>query len=44
MWYGKKENSIFEPSKGGMGIRLNVARTKFIKIMVDDIYKNDSPN
>ncbi len=34
---GRKENKIFEPSSGGIGIKLNRARTKFIITMIDAI-------
>ena len=32
-WNGKKEASIFEPSRGGIGIKLKIARNIFIYIV-----------
>ena len=43
MLYGKIEKRIFEPSRGGIGTRLNVARTKFIKTIIDEMYVKASP-
>lgn len=42
--YGKNENSIFEPSSGGIGIKLNVASTRLINTIIVPIYKKDSPS
>ena len=36
---GKKVKRICDPSKGGMGIKLNIASIKFIKIMKEKIEK-----
>ena len=38
---GNKAYNIFDPSNGGIGIRLNIARTRFIKTTVKDISIND---
>ena len=35
--FGKRENRTLEPSKGGMGIMLNKARTRFTKTMIEVI-------
>lgn len=40
---GKKPKSIFEPSSGGIGTRLNIAKAKFIKTIVDTTVINLSP-
>jgi len=34
---GRKENKIFEPSSGGIGMILNNAKTKFISTIIDAI-------
>lgn len=31
---GKKENNTFDPSRGGMGIRLKIIRTKLSTTMI----------
>lgn len=36
---GKRANKTFEPSKGGMGTKLNTAKTKFKKAMKKAISK-----
>ena len=39
---GKSENSIFDPSRGGIGMRLKTAKAMFTRTIVLDINKNDS--
>ena len=34
---GKKEKSILEPSKGGMGTKLNIPNAKFITTIIEVI-------
>ena len=34
---GKKEKRIFEPSSGGIGTRLNIARAKFRRTIFEAI-------
>lgn len=41
--YPKREKSIFEPSRGGMGMRLNSARTILIRTMTEERAMNPSP-
>lgn len=38
---GKIEYSIFDPSRGAIGIKLKIARTKLIKTTVNDISINE---
>ena len=42
--FGKTEKRILEPSSGGMGMRLNVARIRFIKTIITAIWTKASPN
>jgi hypothetical protein len=35
MLFGKREKRILDPSSGGIGTRLKVARTKFIKTIME---------
>lgn len=46
--FGKIEKSIFDPSSGGIGTRLNTAKTRFVIITRTEIYRkleeNTRPN
>lgn len=41
---GSRENKIFEPSKGGIGIRLKTANMRFIKTIIVAIKTKPLPN
>lgn len=38
---GNNENKIFDPSRGGTGIRLNIAKAIFIPTIYEDINTNE---
>jgi len=40
---GKSPNKIFEPSSGGIGIKLKIAKTMFVKTTITDSSTNDLP-
>jgi hypothetical protein len=39
---GKNENRIFDPSSGGIGIRLNNARTKFVRKIIEAMVRKET--